>query len=243
MIGNIKVLNAMIIHYIATIRERKKYSYGNLKYNKKESRAHIYKAGQKLSQNMLKAGGITVEVFGRENLPERGPVLYVANHKSIFDTVALVSLIDDPLIFIGKKEVAKMPIVGKWFDALGNIYIDREDIRQSLKAIMTGIAELKEGQSVVIFPEGTRAQGDELREFKEGSFKLATKTKVPIVPIAIQDSYKVFEEKKSVQKGKIYVNIGKVIHQEELGEEELKRLPQYMQGIIQELLHHITFNR
>ncbi len=242
MIGNIKVLNAMIIHYIATIGERKKYSYGNLKYNKKESREHIYKAAQSLSRNMLRAGGITVEVFGHENLPERGPVLYVANHKSIFDTVALVSLINDPVIFIGKKEVAKMPIVGKWFDALGNIYIDREDIRQSLKAIMRGITELKEGQSVVIFPEGTRAHGDELKEFKEGSFKLATKTKVPIVPIAIQDTYKVFEEKKSVQKGRVYVNIGKAIYQEELGEEELKKLPQHIQAVVQDLLKHITFN-
>ncbi|WP_069998916.1 lysophospholipid acyltransferase family protein [Cellulosilyticum sp. I15G10I2] len=241
MLGSIKVLNTMIINYITSMGERKKYRYGNLKYDKKVSRAHIYKIVQKLSQDMLKAGGITVEVKGKENLPQKGPVLYVANHKSIFDIVTLVSLIEDPLIFIGKKEVAKMPLVEKWFDALGCIYIDREDLRQSLKAIMMGISELKGGQSVVIFPEGTRAHGKALKEFKEGSFKLATKTKVPIIPIALQDTYKVFEEKKSVQKGKVYVNIGEAIYQEELEEETLKKLPQYIQGIVQDLLQSITF--
>lgn len=242
MIGNIRVLHVMITHYLFNLRNKKKYGYGNSEYGKKESRGHIYKIVQKLARHMLKAGAITVEAVGLENLPEKGPVLYVANHKSIFDIVTLVSLIDDPLVFIGKKEVAKMPLVGQWFDALGSIYIDREDMRQSLKAIMAGINELKEGQSVVIFPEGTRFQGTGLKTFKEGSFKLATKTKVPIIPIALQDTYKVFEEKKKVQKGKVYVNIGKPVYQDDLGEEDLKNLPEYIQKRIQDLLEAITYN-
>ncbi|MDF2594379.1 MAG: 1-acyl-sn-glycerol-3-phosphate acyltransferase [Clostridia bacterium] len=242
MIGNIKVINAMLISYISTIRERKKYSYGNKNYDKLESRRYIYALAQKLARSMLKAGNVTVEVQGMENLPKKGPVLYVANHKSIFDIVVLVSLINDPCIYIGKKEVAKMPIVGKWFDALGCIYIDREDIRQSLTAIISGINELKDGQSVVIFPEGTRTSSKEIKDFKEGSFKLATKTKVPIVPIALQDTYKIFEEKKGVKKAKVYVNIGEVIYQEQLGQEEKKKLPQYVQSIIETLLKQVTFD-
>lgn len=241
MIGNIKVINTMLISYMMTIGKRKKYAYGNKNYDKKESREQVYKLSQKLSQNMLKAANATVEVRGIENLPKKGPVLYVANHKSIFDIVVLVSLINDPCIFIAKKEVAKMPIVGKWFKALGGIYIDREDMRQSLEAIIAGINELRGGQSVVIFPEGTRTHAKEMKDFKEGSFKLATKTKVPIVPIALQDTYKIFEEKRGVQKAKVYVNIGEIVNQEQLGQEEQKKLPQYVQTIIAGLLEQITF--
>ncbi len=241
MIGNIKVLNSMLVHYITTTGKRKKYSYGNSKYDKRESRQHIYKTLQKLSRSMLKAGEIPVEVRGIENLPQHGPVLYVANHKSIFDIVILTSIIEDPCIYIGKKEVSKMPLVGKWFDALGCIYIDREDIRQSLKAIMEGIGELKNGQSIVLFPEGTRTYAREMKDFKEGSFKLATKTGVPIVPIALQDTYKVFEENKGIRKAKAYVNIGKTIYQEALSTEERRSLPQYVQHIVEELLRQVTY--
>jgi len=242
MIENLKVISVMLKSYILTIGRRKKYTYGNKNYDKKESRQQIYTLAQQLTQNMLKAVNATVEVRGMENLPEKGPVLYVANHKSIFDIVVLVSLIKDPCIFIGKKEIAKMPVVGTWSKDLGCIYIDREDLRQSLTAIMAGINELRNGQSVVIFPEGTRTHAKGIKDFKEGSFKLATKTKVPIVPIALQDTYKIYEEKKGIRKAKVYVNIGEVINQEQLGKEEQKKLPQYVQTIIEKLLQEITFN-
>ncbi|MDF2878756.1 MAG: 1-acyl-sn-glycerol-3-phosphate acyltransferase [Clostridia bacterium] len=240
MIGSIKVISSMAIHYVKMGKVRKEYFYGNLKHDKKDSRRHMYKVLQQLCRNMIKAANVTVEVTGQEYLPSEGPVLYVANHKSLFDIVVLVSLIDDPCIFIGKKEVSKMPLIGKWFDALGCIYIDREDIRQSLQAIMAGIGELKGGQSVVIFPEGTRTSDKGIKDFKEGSFKLASKTRVPIVPIALQDTYKIFEEKRRVRKAKVYVNIGRLIKQEELEEEDKKELPRYVQNKIESLLQQVT---
>lgn len=242
MIRSIKVVSSMLVSYITTIGARKKYGCGNSNYSKKESRQHIYTLAQKLARNMIKAAGVTVEVQGAENLPEEGPVLYIANHKSIFDIVVLVTLIKEPCIFIGKKEVADMPLVGDWFDALGCIYIDRKDIRQSLQAIMEGISELKSGQSVVVFPEGTRTHSQDMKNFKEGSFKLASKTKVPIIPIALQDTYKIYEEKKSIQSTKVYVNIGRSINQDTLNEEEKKNLPGYVQNVVHELLKQITFN-
>lgn len=241
MLGNIKVAGTMIINYIGTLPARKKYGCDNKGLQeKKESRKHLYPMARKLACNMLKAANTKIEISGEENLPEKGPVLYVANHKSIFDIVILVSIIKEPCIFIGKKEVAKMPIAGGWFKDLGCIYIDRQDIRQSLKAIMEGISELKNGQSVVVFPEGTRTHSKEMKDFKEGSFKLAAKTMVPIIPIALQDTYKIFEEKRSIQKVSVKVNIGKTIYQERLSEEDRKKLPAYVQDVIKQLLSEIT---
>lgn len=233
MLRSIKVVYAMCIHTLLNKKKLKQYQGVN--------RRQVYSIAQKMCQDMLNSAGVTVDVRGREHLPQQGPALYVANHKSLFDIVTLVSVIDDPIIFIGKKEVSKMPIVGTWFDSLGCIYIDREDIRQSLKAIMTGIDELKGGCSVIIFPEGTRSSEPDMKTFKEGSFKLATKTQVPIVPIAIQNTYKIFEEKKTIQQANVYVNIGETINLEDLEDEVIKKLPLYVEERVRELLQAITF--
>lgn len=239
MIGNIKVLGAMASTHLLTWIKRKKYAYGNKKYDVKESRDHIYSMAQTLCNKMIKASGMTINVKGKENLPSEGPVLYVANHKSIFDIVILVSLIKTPSIFIGKKEVEQMPLIKDWFDSMGCIYMDREDKRQSLKSIMQGIDELKNGQCVIIFPEGTRISGDEIKAFKEGSFKLATKSKVPIVPIALHNTYKIFEENKGVRKAVVSVNIGEKIEVEGLDKEGEKALPRYVEGVVKALMEEI----
>ena len=195
---------------------------------------------QQLSRNLLKSTGMDLEVLGKENLPKEGPVLYVATHKSVFDIVILMTLLEEPAIFIGKKEVASMPFVNKWFDALGCIYVDREDMREALKSIMEGIKEIKSGQSIVLFPEGTRNMGNEIRPFKEGGFRLATKTQVPVIPIALSNTFKVFEEKKRIQKTKVTVNIGAPIITSDLSKEELNQFPKLVEDRVRALMMEIT---
>ncbi len=133
-----------------------------------------------------------------------------------------------------------MPFVNKWFDSLGCIYVDREDMRKALQSILEGIKELNHGQSIVLFPEGTRNKSNDLLPFKEGGFKLATKTKVPIVPIALSNTFKVFEEKKRIQKTKVIVNIGEPIQTEALSKEELAKLPQIVQETVGKLMMEIV---
>jgi 1-acyl-sn-glycerol-3-phosphate acyltransferase len=223
--------------------KRKKFSLENKGLDisqKKVNRKKIYQMMHNLCNRMLKAAGATIIVKGAENLPTEGASVYMSTHKGLFDIPVLVSLVEEPLIFIGKKETSKLPIIGKWFDATGSIYIDREDMKQSLVAILEGIKELKEGNSVAIFPEGTRSKKSEMGTFKAGSFKLATKANVPIVPIAIQNTHHLLEESKRVKKATIYVNIGKPIQTKDLTEEEKKKLPAQVQNYIQELLCEIT---
>lgn len=236
MFESTKVIKDFIAAEFTAGSRRKEYGFGNKNYGEKESRKEIYAMMQDLCRKLVKSTGMTLEVIGRENLPQEGTVLYVATHKSVFDIVILLTLIDDPAIFIGKKEVASMPFVNKWFDALGCIYVDREDMREALKSIMSGISELKKGQSIVLFPEGTRNMSNEINPFKEGGFKLATKTKVPIVPIALSNTYKVFEEKKRIQKTKVVVNIGEPIITSQLSKEELAALPKFTENRVKELM-------
>lgn len=240
MFETTKVIRDFVVAEITAGGKRKEYGFGNKKHGGKESRKQIFNMMQQLSKNLLRSTGMDLEVLGRENLPKEGPVLYVATHKSVFDIVILMTLLEEPAIFIGKKEVASMPFVNKWFDALGCIYVDREDMREALKSIMEGIKEIKNGQSIVLFPEGTRNMGDEIKPFKEGGFRLATKTKVPVIPIALSNTYKVFEEKKRIRKAKITVNIGEPIVTSDLTKDELACLPTLVEEKVRRLMMEIS---
>nr|WP_302600137.1 lysophospholipid acyltransferase family protein [uncultured Cellulosilyticum sp.] len=239
LINDIRMLSTMGYNHLKLAKKRKEYAYGNKNHPVRESREEVYKLTKHLANRMIKAARMDLQVIGRENLPKEGPVLYVANHKSIFDIVVLVSTIEDPCIFLAKKEVSKMQMVKTWFAALGAIYIDREDKRQAMESIVKGVNELKSGQSMVVFPEGTRVSGDEIKEFKGGCFKLATKTGVPIVPIAIHNTYKVFEEKKGIQSTTVTLNIGKPIEVKDLSKEEQKVLPSTVESIVRQLMQDI----
>lgn len=242
MFESTRVVGAMIKLDIVGRKARKEYGYGNEKHGVRESREVIYKLMQKLTTDMIRASGMELSIRGLENLPKEGPVLYVANHNSIFDPVVIVNVINDPCILVGKKEISSMPLINKWFDALGCIYIDREDKRQSLECILKGISELKSGQSIIIFPEGTRTTGDEMKPFKEGTFKLALKSGVPVVPIAIKNTDKVYEETKLIKKADVYINIGRMIKTSEMDSELRKQLPKIAENKVQQLLEEINHN-
>lgn len=236
MFKEAKVIKDILLSEALAGGRRKKYGFGNKKYGVKESRKEVYALMQKLCKNMVRSTGMELEVIGKENLPKEGPVLYVATHKSVFDIVVLTTIIDEPTIFIGKKELASTPVVHKWFESMGCIYLDRSDMRQALQSILKGIDELKKGQSIVLFPEGTRSMGNDIKPFKEGGFKLATKTKVPIIPIAMSNTFKVLEEKKRIQKTKVTVNIGEPIKTCELSKEELTNLPKLVEDKVRSLM-------
>ena len=97
--------------------------------------------------------------------------------------------------------LSKIPIFGKWVTRIRGIYIHRGDARASLKTINEGVEYLKQGFSLVIFPEGTRSRSSAMAEFKHGSFKLATKARVPIVPVTLNGGYHTYEETGKVTKG------------------------------------------
>jgi 1-acyl-sn-glycerol-3-phosphate acyltransferase len=145
------------------------------------------------ARQMVGLAGGEVEVSGLENLPQMRGALFVANHQGAFDIPLLIGFVPVLKGFVSKKENFRLPIVSTWMKLLGCIIIDRGDLRQSAGAIARGVRDLQAGRSLVIFPEGTRSKSGNLQRFKEGSFKLATRSGAPIVPLTIDGSYRLLE--------------------------------------------------
>ena len=160
--------------------------------NRAENDGKIQVVPKKWAAGFLKNSGCKLEVSGLENIPE-GPVLFVGNHEGNFDVPVLMAGIPKPFGFISKIEVKKIPIVAGWMEVMGCVFLDRSDRRAAVQSIRDGIKQLKNGHSVLIFPEGTRNRGKELGEFKAGSLRLAKDSKVPIVPFMIQGTADIFE--------------------------------------------------
>jgi 1-acyl-sn-glycerol-3-phosphate acyltransferase len=120
--------------------------------------------------------------------------------------------------------------------AMHCVFMDRSNIKQSVESINKGIDNLRQGYSVIIFPEGTRSRGPEMGEFKSGSFKLATRTGIPIVPVAIKNTYRIWEEKKRIRPAMVEMIISEPVETDYLSKEELKELPSKIKNIIMEKL-------
>ena len=139
--------------------------------------------------------GCTLDVEGLENLPEQGPAVIVGNHQGYADIAAFFAAFRKfQFGFVAKQELAKIPLYGKWMPRIRSVFIERDDPRSSLETIKEGIALIEQGFSLVIFPEGTRSKGPECGPFMKGSLKLATRPGVPIVPVSMHGTYKMFEQ-------------------------------------------------
>ncbi len=143
-----------------------------------------------------RAGRVKIESYGLENIPEKNGFVFFPNHQGLYDVLAFLESCPVPFAFIIKKEARNVILLKQVTEALGSLSIDREDIRQSMKVIMQMTKEVKEGKNFLIFAEGTRSkEGNKLLDFKGGSFKSAVKAQCPIVPCALIDAFKPFDEK------------------------------------------------
>jgi len=192
------------------------------------------------SRSILDKVGVNVVVKGNENIPE-GSCLFVSNHQGNFDFLAMMGYIDKSIGFVAKTEISKYPFFPKVMSYMHCVFIDRDDMRQSVRAINEASEHLKNGYSMLIFPEGTRSKGHHMNEFKKGSLKLAQKGSVPIVPVTVDGSYKLYEQNdgKAMTSGEIKLIIDKPIYLETLSKEEKKGIAKYVQDIIQENLNNM----
>ena len=189
---------------------------------------------------ILWISGVKLTVIGEENVPTDVPVLYIGNHRSFFDVPITYPRCPIRTGYIAKKEMEKVPLLSTWMKRLHCLFLDRNDLKQGLKTILTAIEKVKSGISICIFPEGTRnrnADETDMLPFHEGSFKIATKAKCPIIPIAINNSADIFEAHfPKMSPAKVVVEYGKPIYPDELSKEDKKHIGEYTQNIIREML-------
>lgn len=177
--------------------------------------------------------GTKVVVKGLEKLPGDSAVVFIANHQGYMDIPVIYGYIPKFISFVSKKEIGAIPLIKDWMRFLHCTLMDRKSPRASVKAIYDAAANVKKGYSQVIFPEGTRSKGGIHREFKAGSFKLAFLSGAPIVPLTIEGSYKVFEEKKTVSKGNtVFITVHDPVMTAGLSREQQAELPAKIENVI-----------
>ena len=184
--------------------------------------------------------GVRLTVIGEENIPKDEAVLFIGNHRSFFDIVLTYARCRRLTGFVAKKELAKVPLLSRWMKFLYCLFLDRKDIKAGLKTILTAIEHVKNGISIMIFPEGTRGTGkDELDmlPFHEGSFKIATKTGCPIIPVALVGTSAILEDHfPKIKPVDVVIEYGKPIYPQELTREEQKFIGRHVQGILTGML-------
>ena len=177
---------------------------------------------------ILKIAGVRATVIGEENVPDEA-VLFVGNHRSYFDIPLVLVSFDRPHGILAKEELARIPLLSRWMHLLGCVYVQRDDVRGSVQALKDAAAVVRGGDSFTIFPEGTRYKGEEggVGEFKAGAFRIAIKTGVPVVPVAISGARGLYESHNYiVHPGTVRVSILPAIHTAGMSKDEQRQLPE-----------------
>ena len=196
-------------------------------------RRMILLAESRWGKRLCESVGINIEVTGRENLPTKGPVLYVSNHQSYADIPVHCAVLDTIQFgFVAKKELRKLPVYGPFIEDIRSVLIDRTNAKTSMKAILEGISYINDGFSLLIFPEGTRSKGPEIGEFHAGSLKLATKPEVPVIPITMDGSYRAFEDNGMFKGCNVRYTIHKPIETKGMSRQEKANLAEEVEQIV-----------
>lgn len=205
-------------------------------YPEAEKYAHIFY----IFKTAVESGNIDLQVSGKENFPKEDGFIIYGNHQGLFDIMAIAGTCERPLAAVLKKELKDIPFLKQVIACTKSFPMDREDIKQSMEVIVSVIKEVKQGRNYLIFPEGTRSRnGNEMLEFHSGSFKCASKTKCPILPVALIDCYKVLDEK-GCKPVTVQVHYLKPIYYEEYKDMNTKEIADMVHARIEEKIKQVT---
>ncbi len=144
---------------------------------------------------VLKIAGITLEVHGLEHIKPGQPYIFMSNHQSTFDIMSCLAVIPGAARFIAKQELFRVPVFAQGMRAVGMIPIDRGNSKKAKESLDKAVVEIKQGVSVIIFPEGTRTKDGKIQPFKKGGFILALKGGIPIAPMVISGAMQIMRKK------------------------------------------------
>lgn len=184
------------------------------------------------ARHALHVAGVRLIVRGMENLPRTRRVAIISNHQSYFDIPVLMAVMPYLIGFVAKKELGKIPLMNLWLGAMGCVLIDRKKPSRSLEKVRKRVEKARLGYPMVIFPEGTRSRGANLGRFKTGSLQLLFSSDLEILPVSISGTYRLLEEKNSLQKGTVRVTIHPPMEKHKKGEKPTRELAQQLRETI-----------
>lgn len=192
---------------------------------------------------LVKIAGTKAVVNGYENVPSDQAVVYIGNHRSYFDIILTYSLCKGTTSYIAKADLRKIPLFGLWGDMMMCLFFDQSDMKASVKMILEGITRLKQGRSIFIFPEGKRNKEPDLlplNEFKDGSFKLASRTGCPVIPVALKKIDDIWEAHSPwLKKTSVTITYGRPVYLDDLNEDEKKHPGEYFRQLITSMLEEM----
>ncbi len=198
---------------------------------------------RKIVGNISRALQVDITVFGLENLPTDTNFCMVSNHMSAFDPIPFMMNYHKPMTFVGKKELLKAPFIPKAMEVVEGVFIDRDNLRQSLKVMLQVEDDLKKGEkSWMIFPEGTRIRDKLLpvQEFHHGTFRPAMKAGVPIVPAATYGTFRVLKKKPQFKTYPVYISFLKPIFPSDYAGKNTADIASMAQKMVQrEITYHL----
>lgn len=194
---------------------------------------YVYDYTTKWAAGRIRDSGARITIHNQERIPADSNVLFVSNHQSDFDIAIFMALINKDTGFVAKIEMDKVPVLRTWMRNIRCVFLDRNNLRQSVKTIAEGVEILKSGYSLTVFPEGTRSKSQSIGDFKPGAFNLATRSGVMIVPVTVSGSYKIMEANNNrIVPADVDVYIHEPVKTTNLSKDDIKALPGRIKSII-----------
>ena len=177
-----------------------------------------------------------MKVVGAENEPryEDGSYLLCANHLGALDPFCIAAALNHrKLCFMAKKELGQIPFLKSWMDAVDCVFVDRANKQSAHSSLQNAIDAVRDGRSLVIFPEGTRSKDGELGQFRGGAMKIAMETGATIVPVLLEGTRARLEETGNVTAGTVYVTYLDPIETTGLTKDDFFAMPQQLRALLQ----------
>ena len=149
----------------------------------------VHRVGRAWSRSILMGSGVRVSVTGIERIDTGRPYIFMSNHQSNFDIPVLLGHLPVQFRWLAKAELFRIPVFGRAMRGAGYISIDRADRAAAFDSLRQAAEKIRQGVSILIFPEGTRSLDGFLRTFKKGGFVLAIQAGVPIVPVVVRGTF------------------------------------------------------
>ena len=196
-----------------------------------------YKMLKFIVRRANKGGNVTIETYGLENIPSENGFMFFPNHQGLYDVLAILEACPKPFSVVAKQEVAHIQFLKQVFACMKVYTLDREDVRQAMKVITDVSKEVMSGRNYIIFAEGTRSKnGNEVQEFKGGSFKAATRAKCPIIPVALIDAFKPFDTN-TISHVKVQVHFLKPLYYDDYKDMKTKEIAMLVHNRIQKAIY------